>query len=145
MRVVDFWRHLVVDHLSAERRSVNMARIRSKATEPEMKVRRAAHSMGLRFRLHRKDLPGTPDLTFPRHRLALFVHGCFWHGHGCKRGGAGPKSNVGYWGPKIERTRARDATARKNLEASGWRVEAFWECELNSDEEIRSLLRRLLA
>ena len=111
-------------------RSANMRAIRSKDTQPELRVRRLAHSLGFRFRLHRTDLPGKPDLVFPRHRLVVFVHGCFWHGHGCKRGGKGPKSNTAYWNPKIERTRARDSAAKIALEQLGWRVEVLWECEL---------------
>ena len=119
-------------------RSANMSAIRSKNTKPELWVRRVAHAMGLRFRLHRSDLPGNPDLVFPRHRLALFVHGCFWHGHGCKRGGRGPKSNTDYWLPKIQRTRGRDIAAKRALEKLGWHVTVFWECELTSDEAIRT-------
>lgn len=119
-----------------------MSAIRSKDTKPELRVRRIAHAMGLRFRLHRSDLPGSPDLVFPRHRLALFVHGCFWHGHGCKRGGQGPKSNIAYWGPKIQRTRARDAAAKDALEGMGWKVAVLWECELTGDGEIRSSIEQ---
>jgi len=96
--------------------------------------------MGLRFRLHRKDLPGKPDLVFPKHKLALFVNGCFWHGHGCKRGGTGPKSNTGYWAPKIARTRARDAASMAALKEVGWKVAILWECELISDEAIAQLI-----
>jgi DNA mismatch endonuclease (patch repair protein) len=117
-----------------------MRAIRSKDTKPELRVRRLAYGMGLRFRLHRSDLPGNPDLVFPRHKLAVFVHGCFWHGHGCKRGGQGPKSNTDYWGPKIDRTRARDIAAKGALEELGWHVAVLWECELTSDEQIKSLI-----
>src|SRR5436309_15860256 len=122
-----------------------MSAIRSKNTKPELRVRRAAHAMGLRFRLHRSDLPGNPDLVFPRRRLALFVHGCFWHGHGCKRGGSGPKSNTDYWGPKIKRNRARDTAAKAALEQLGWRVAVLWECELTSDKAIQSRLGEAVA
>jgi len=125
----------------SQSRSANMSAIRSKDTKPEIRVRRVAHGMGLRFRLHRKDLPGNPDVVLAKHRLVLFVHGCFWHGHGCKRGGSGPKSNTGYWGPKIERTRARDAAAKAALTELGWHVAVLWECELTSDEAIRSRIR----
>jgi DNA mismatch endonuclease (patch repair protein) len=93
--------------------------------------------MGLRFRLHRRELPGNPDLVFPRHDAVIFVHGCFWHGHGCKRGGSGPKSNQPYWTPKIERTRARDSSAKQALESMGWRVLTLWECELRDVNAIR--------
>jgi len=125
-------------------RSANMSAIRSKDTKPELRVRRIAHAMGLRFRLHRSDLPGSPDLVFPRHHLAMFVHGCFWHGHGCKRGGSGPKSNTGYWGPKINRTKERDAAAKEALEAAGWRVAVLWECEMKNDESLKSQIKSAL-
>jgi DNA mismatch endonuclease (patch repair protein) len=118
-----------------------MSAIRSKNTKPEMLVRRVAHSMGLRFRLHRTDLPGKPDLVFPRYRLAMFVHGCFWHGHGCKRGGKGPKSNTDYWLPKIQRTRARDVASQKALHDLGWRAAVLWECELTSDDQVKGLIK----
>lgn len=126
-------------------RSANMSAIRSKNTKPELRVRRIAHSMGLRFRLHRSDLPGKPDLVFPRHKLALFVHGCFWHGHGCERGGQGPKSNTDYWGPKIGRTRFRDADAIRELESCGWRTAVLWECQLKSEADIVAKIRGALA
>lgn len=122
-------------------RSANMRAIHSKDTKPELRVRRISHSMGLRFRLHRRDLPGNPDLIFPRHKVAMFVNGCFWHGHGCKRGGSGPKSNQDYWGPKIKRTRARDSAAKEALEDRGWRVITLWECELKQDDLISSHVR----
>jgi DNA mismatch endonuclease (patch repair protein) len=121
-----------------------MRAIRSKDTKPEMRVRKIAHALGLRFRLHRKDLPGNPDLVFPRHELAVFVHGCFWHGHGCARGGKGPKSNTGYWGPKIERNRARDLKSKKALAELGWRIAIFWECELARDDDIRARLSKAI-
>lgn len=124
----------------SEGRSANMSAIRSKDTKPELLVRRIAHALGFRFRLHRRDLPGNPDLVFPRHKAAIFVHGCFWHGLGCKRGGKGPKSNETYWGPKIERTRARDAAAEEALEARGWRVLILWECELKDEDALEGSL-----
>ena len=86
--------------------------------------------MGLRYRLHRKDLPGSPDIAFPGRRLALFVHGCFWHGHDCARGARQPKANAYYWTAKIGRNRTRDAVATAALEAAGWRVVTVWECGL---------------
>lgn len=134
----------MTDQLDAARRSRNMARIRAKDTGPELRVRRVAHAMGLRFRLHRSGLPGNPDLVFPRRRLAMFVHGCFWHGHGCQRGGKGPKSNIQYWGPKIERTRARDASAMQALERLGWRVAVLWECELRDEAFVRGAIRNAI-
>ena len=108
-----------------------MASIRSKHMKPELAVRKAAHRLGFRFRLHRKDLPGKPDLVFPKYRAVIFVHGCFWHQHskpGCLDGRP-PKSNLAYWGPKLARNLQRDAAHRAELEKQGWRVLTVWECE----------------
>ena len=121
-----------------------MARIRGKGTTPEMRVRKAAHAAGFRFRLHRKDLPGKPDLVFPRHRLALFVHGCFWHQHeGCRRASV-PKSRGEYWGPKLRRNVERDSLNAVKLSELGWAVEYIWECEtverVALDRRLRSIL-----
>lgn len=103
-------------------RSENMRRIRSKDTRPEMAVRRIVHGLGYRYRLHRKDIPGKPDLVFPRHRKVIFVHGCFWHQHpGCQDGRL-PKSNTSYWGPKLKRNVERDKTALAELSSLGWEV-----------------------
>src|ERR1043166_3860002 len=118
-----------MDHLSPAARSNLMSRVRRKDTAPELAVRKVLHSMGYRFRLHRADLPGNPDLVLPRHHLAIFIQGCFWHGHvGCRRS-ALPKTNRRFWDRKIERNRQRDVEARARLEASGWRVHWLWECE----------------
>jgi DNA mismatch endonuclease, patch repair protein len=106
-----------------------MGRVRSKGTSPEMAVRRALHAAGHRFRLHRKDLPGNPDLVLPRYRLAVFVHGCFWHWHGCKRSRM-PAANRDYWTAKIERNVQRDKVKRADLEKLGWRPWIIWECEI---------------
>ena len=106
-----------------------MKAVKSKNTVPELVVRRALHAAGFRFRLHRKDLPGCPDLTFPSRSKIIFVHGCFWHGHNCTRGARVPKSNRDYWTAKIARNRARDEKNRLALEGSGWRVLVIWECE----------------
>ncbi|WES32188.1 very short patch repair endonuclease [Varunaivibrio sulfuroxidans] len=95
-----------------------------------MTVRRLIYSLGYRYRLHRKDLPGTPDLVFPGRRAVIFVHGCFWHGHDCKRGARTPKSNTGYWKVKIARNVERDAKTIDDLERNAWRVLVVWECEL---------------
>jgi len=100
-----------MDKLTAERRSANMRAIRSKGTKPEMRVRRLIHTLGYRYRLHRKDLPGKPDLVFPGRRCVIFVHGCFWHQHAGCREGRPPRSNSGYWTPKLSRTVERDATS----------------------------------
>ncbi len=110
-------------------RSENMRRIRSKGMRPELAVRSMVHKMGYRFRLHRRDLPGKPDLVFVARRKVIFVHGCFWHSHqGCKAAHV-PKSNVTYWKPKLERNRARDAKTIEALSATGWKSLIVWECE----------------
>src|SRR3984957_2727649 len=118
-------------------RSENMRRIRSKGIRPELAVRSLAHNMGYRFRLHKKDLPGKPDLVFVSRRRVIFVHGCFWHSHkGCKVAHV-PKSNVGYWRPKLERNQIRD---RKNMEAlrsAGWHTLVIWECEIKDEASLR--------
>lgn len=113
-----------------------MRAVRSKNTTPELKLRRLLHGAGYRFRLHRKDLPGSPDLIFPRRRAVVFVHGCFWHGHDCKRGSRAPKSNADYWTAKIARNVARDARNLEALDALKWRVAIVWECELKEPQAV---------
>jgi DNA mismatch endonuclease (patch repair protein) len=125
-------------------RSRTMRAVKSKNTAPEMIVRKLVHRMGYRFRLHRKDLPGSPDLVFPSRRLALFVHGCFWHGHDCARGARSPKTNAQYWTQKVERNRKRDAAALEALSQEGWRSCVIWECELQDRERLRTRLVELL-
>ena len=133
-----------VDRLSQERRSALMSRIRGRDTQPELVVRRTVHQMGYRFRLHRRDLPGTPDLVFPSRRIALFVHGCFWHSHrGCPKGRA-PKSNLGYWRPKLQQNKKRDRRKAERLRRLGWRVVILWQCELKDQDNLRTLLRDIL-
>jgi DNA mismatch endonuclease (patch repair protein) len=133
-----------MDKITQERRSANMARIRSAHTKPEMVVRRTAHRLGFRFRLHRRDLPGKPDLVFVGRKKIIFVHGCYWHGHGCKVGGTGAKSNQSYWGPKIARNKERDGLAITALNEAGWGVLVIWECETrNPAQLVRKLLRFL--
>jgi DNA mismatch endonuclease, patch repair protein len=106
-----------------------MANIGSRNTRPELAVRRAAHRLGLRFRLHRRDLPGSPDLVFARRKTALFVHGCYWHRHtGCKYAYT-PKSNIEFWLNKLQTNVARDVRVRRELEDGGWNVVVIWECE----------------
>ena len=118
----------------------NMAAIRSKDTKPEMHVRRRVHAAGFRFRLHRRDLPGRPDLTFPRYRLAVFVHGCFWHGHECRRAHR-PRTNTAYWGPKIAANMVRDQRNASSLTRDHWEVFIVRECTLDADTA--RLLRQL--
>jgi DNA mismatch endonuclease (patch repair protein) len=124
------------DRLSPEERSAHMRRIRKVDTKPELVVRRVAHRLGYRFRLHRRDLPGTPDLVFPRLRKLILVHGCFWHQHpGCGLARA-PKSRLDYWLPKLQRNQERDAEAAAALKRLGWDVLVLWECEAAAEEDI---------
>ena len=136
----------MTDHVDSRARSAIMAKVKSRDTGPEMEVRRALHQAGHRFRLHRADVPGRPDLTFLRHRIALFVHGCFWHWHGCKRSRM-PKSNVDYWTAKIERNVRRDDRTRFELDRLGWKSRVIWECEISSGVErlLEELSQNLLA
>jgi DNA mismatch endonuclease (patch repair protein) len=120
-----------------------MRRIRKVDTKPELAVRRAAHAAGLRFRLHRRDLPGSPDLVFQSRRTALFVHGCFWHQHeGCKLSRQ-PKSRLDYWLPKLRRNRERDARVEIQLASSGWDIVTIWECETTDTAILQRRLREL--
>lgn len=123
----------MVDHVSADVRRRIMASVQTKDTGPEMLVRRMLHALGYRYRLHRKDLPGSPDLVFPRLRKVVFVHGCFWHGHGCQWGRL-PQSKLDYWGPKIESNQKRDVRNVAALGEAGWRVLTIWQCELRDRE-----------
>lgn len=120
-----------------------MRAIKSKDTAPELAVRRLAHCMGYRFRLHRKDLPGKPDLVFPKRRKAVFVHGCFWHQHPLERclDGRRPKSNTGYWDAKLARNTERDEHNYMSLKELGWEVLVIWECETASTEGLQIKLR----
>lgn len=111
-----------------------MSRVRSRNTSPELYVRRALHAAGLRFRLHRRDLPGTPDIVLPALRTVVQVHGCFWHGHDCRCGRA-PSSNVEFWSAKLQRNVERDNRTTAALEAAGWSVRTVWQCELKSATE----------
>lgn len=132
------------DVFTPQERSRVMARVKGKNTKPEMKVRRLAHGLGYRFRLHRKDLPGSPDLVFPGRRKVIFVHGCFWHGHDCARGRRKPKTRAEYWAAKIERNQARDAAAIEGLQRRGWAVLTLWECELKDAEVVAERLEAFL-
>lgn len=124
-------------------RSANMRAIRSKDMRPELEVRSHVHKLGYRFRLHRKDLPGKPDLVFPSRRKVIFVHGCFWHAHDCKIAHA-PKSNLQYWGPKLERNRARDEKNINALRAGGWKTMVIWECEISSERTLKKRIKAFL-
>jgi DNA mismatch endonuclease, patch repair protein len=130
-----------MDFISATVRSRVMSRIRSQNTGPELLVRSCLHANGLRYKLHDRKLPGTPDIVFPSRRACVFVHGCFWHG--CKRCKDGTRvigSNRSYWVPKIERNRRRDRLSSKELKHLGWQVLVIWECETTNRKRIRGLV-----
>lgn len=133
----------MVDFLTPEDRSARMSRIPSRDTLPEITLRRALHKLGLRFRLNTKQLPGRPDMVFPRYKAAVFVHGCFWHRHiGCNIATM-PKSNTSYWQSKFDRNVARDQRVSQELMALGWRVYVAWECELQSKIRTERTAKRL--
>jgi DNA mismatch endonuclease, patch repair protein len=121
---------LTTDVYGPEKRSAVMRQVKGRDTGPERQVRRLLWGLGARYRLQRADLPGKPDIVLPGRRLAIFVHGCFWHGHDCARGARVPKANRDYWVGKVGRNRARDEVSQAALAALGWRVETIWECEL---------------
>ncbi len=129
---------------AVEVRSRTMRAVKSRDTKPEMTVRRMVYAMGKRYRLHRPDLPGKPDLTFSGLKKIIFVHGCFWHGHDCKRGARSPKQNASYWLNKITRNQQRDAAAQSALQAMGWDILVLWECMLGDKVELQALLKRFL-
>ena len=134
----------MTDIVDSKRRSELMAGIKGQDTAPERKVRRIAHRMGLRFRLHCKNLPGHPDLVFPKHRLVVFVHGCFWHRHqGCKYAYT-PKSRVAFWTEKFTANVARDARQEAELIALGWRVLVIWECETKHEAAVECRLATII-
>lgn len=130
------------DTFSPEKRAAVMRAVKSADTKPEQHVRRLLWRQGYRYRLNVRTLPGAPDIVLRPRRAAIFVHGCFWHGHDCKRGARVPKANGEYWRAKIGRNRARDVRNDTALKADGWRTFTVWECELSNEAR---LLRRLLA
>ena len=134
----------MADVFTPEKRSEVMSRIRSRDTKPELAVRSLAHRMGFRFRLHRKDLAGRPDLAFISRGKAIFVHGCFWHHHKGWKAGRFPKSNTDYWRQKLMRNMERDTKAQVGLASAGWQVMVIWECELQDLEEMRVRLLSFL-
>jgi DNA mismatch endonuclease (patch repair protein) len=134
----------MTDVFDPAKRSAVMARIKSRDTKPELLLRRLLTELGARYRLHRKDLPGSPDVAMPGRRLAIFVHGCFWHGHDCPRGSRVPKANRDYWLAKVARNVARDARNVADLTAAGWRVETVWECQMKDQGALRERLAGLL-
>jgi DNA mismatch endonuclease, patch repair protein len=135
----------VVDVLSAEQRRLNMSRIRGRDTKPEIAVRRIAHRLGYRFRLHRRDLPGRPDLVFPRLTSVIHVHGCYWHMHSCAFGRVVPKTNASFWQTKRLSNVARDRVNSRLLRRLGWRSLTVWECELRDVKRVERRIKRFLS
>ena len=133
----------MTDRLDAASRRRLMQAVRTKDTGPERAVRSLLHRLGFRFRLHRRDLPGTPDIVLPGRRAAIFVHGCYWHGHGCRIGRL-PKSRLDYWQDKIEGNRRRDRRTAEALAALGWRVLAVWQCEIKNEAALSEKLQDFL-
>jgi DNA mismatch endonuclease (patch repair protein) len=129
---------------AAARRSAVMRAVKGRDTSPERAVRRLLRPIATGYRLNRRDLPGSPDIAYGRRRLAIFVHGCFWHGHGCKRGSRKPKTNAAYWSTKIARNQERDTQAVEALHALGWRTMVIWECEIKDETALSGRLRAFL-
>ncbi len=134
----------VADKFTPEQRSHNMSCVKGRDTKPEKIVRGILHRLGYRFRLHRRDLPGKPDIVLPKHRKVVFVHGCFWHGHkGCSRA-ARPTSNIEFWNTKIDANMRRDATAQTELIKLGWKYLIMWQCEMRDTSTIKNKLTQFL-
>jgi DNA mismatch endonuclease (patch repair protein) len=127
-----------------EARGRIMRAVKGRDTKPEIAVRRLAHRLGYRFRLHRPDLPGKPDLAFPGRKAAIYVNGCFWHGHACKRGARVPKANRSYWMAKIARNMKRDRVNLRRLRSLGWRGLVIWECAIKDGARLAAKIRRFL-
>jgi DNA mismatch endonuclease (patch repair protein) len=133
-----------MDWLTPEQRTRNMSAIRAKDTKPEMLVRKLVFSLGYRYRLHARNLPGCPDLVFPRLRKIIDVRGCFWHRHTCKDGARTPETNAGYWGPKIQRNVARDRENEEGWKRLGWDVLVLWECQAKEREALKQVILAFL-
>ncbi len=134
----------MTDVLTTEQRHKCMSRIRGKDTDPERKVRSIVHQLGFRFRLHVKDLPGSPDIVLPRLHKVIFVHGCFWHLHKCRYGRVTPATNSDFWKTKREGNRKRDLKTRRLLKNAGWRILVVWECELKDLDKMRTQIQTFL-
>lgn len=134
----------MTDTVNVKKRSEIMARIRGRDTQPELVVRRIAHRLGFRFRLHRKDLPGSPDIVFPRYRSIIMVHGCFWHRHRGCRFASIPKTNVRYWEDKFASNVVRDSENKLHLRERGWRVLVIWECETKDHQVLANRIASYL-
>jgi DNA mismatch endonuclease, patch repair protein len=125
----------MADNRTEQQRSSIMRAVRGKDTAPELFVRSTLHRLGYRFRLHRKDLPGTPDIVFPARKAVMFVNGCFWHGHDCPRGSL-PSSNLDFWKRKIAKNRERDDRVQKQLQKEGWKILTIWACETKDEKKL---------
>lgn len=134
----------MADQFSPDKRSAIMRAVRGKDTSPELVVRRLTHRLGYRFRLHCGDLPGRPDMVFRSRKKVVFVHGCYWHKHGCKRGDRLPASNRAYWFAKLERNRLRDRRHREQLRRLGYRSLVIWECQMRAPDRLANRLRKFL-
>lgn len=132
----------MTDNLTKEKRSWIMSRIKNKNTKPEIQVRSLLHSMGFRFRLHRRNLPGKPDIILPKYNTAIFVNGCFWHVHENCKDSTIPKTNTSFWEKKLKRNTERDRKIYAQLKGTGWKVVIVWECELKNIENIKLRLSR---
>lgn len=133
----------MTDHVPPERRSYILAKVGQRNTGPELALRQTLHALGYRYRLHRSSLPGRPDIVFPSRRRVIFVHGCFWHGHGC-RWGKLPKSRVDYWQHKIETNREHDRDVLTRLSEAGWEALVVWQCEMKDIEATLNRVRTFL-
>lgn len=134
----------MTDIFSQAKRSAIMSRIGGKDTAPEIKIRQLLHALGYRFRLHRNDLPGKPDIVLPRHRKVIFVHGCFWHGHSRCRRATLPTTNIEFWQTKIGKNKMRDQTAQRKLRAKGWKLLVVWQCQINNKRALADKLTAFL-
>ena len=133
-----------MSEFSKDAKAIQMAAIRQKHTLPELRVRQVLHRKGRRFRLHRRDLPGTPDIVLPRFKLAIFVHGCFWHQHDNCSKATLPKKNREFWQEKFDQNRQRDKAVHTALETKGWKVEVIWECETKSEQSLEATVDRII-
>lgn len=133
-----------MDTISIEKRRLIMSRVKGADTQPEKIVRSMLHKMGYRFRIHRKDLPGKPDIVLPKYKSIIFIHGCFWHRHNCSNGVRVPKSNQEYWIPKLENNKIRDEKNQTILLKNGWKILIVWECMLKDKVKLTELLKNFL-
>jgi len=129
----------MADRITKEQRSKNMSRVKNKNTAPELTARKILYRLGFRFRLHRRDLPGNPDIVLPRHKKIIFVHGCFWHGHSCPKGKR-PSTRQGFWDQKLDRNIERDRNNIAELQKLGWQVLIVWECEIKDLQKLEETL-----